>query len=77
MFISSIINHYFLGSGPLMIAIQSIFLLIISFMVIVDTQNLISGAYATPIEAALALYVDFYNMFVTLLQLFGIFGNEE
>ena len=77
MFASALINQFFFGSGIVMIVIQSIFLLIISFMVVVDTQNLINGAYSTPIEAALALYIDFYNMFVTLLQLFGIFNGDD
>lgn len=36
-----------------------------------------SGAYETPMEGAVGLYLDFFNMFSTLLQLFGIFGNNN
>ena len=57
--------------------IQAAFLLVISVMVIFDTQNVISGAYETPMDGAIALYLDFFNLFITLLQLFGIFGSSD
>jgi len=52
-------------------------LLVISVMVLIDTQNVIRGAYETPMDGAIALYLDFFNLFVTMLQLFGIFGNND
>ncbi len=73
----SLINVFFLKSPMLYVAIQAIFLLVISVMVLIDTQNVIRGAYETPMDGAVALYLDFFNLFVTLLQLFGIFGNNE
>ena len=42
-----------------------------------DTQNIIRGAYETPIEGAIALYLDFLNLFVSLLQTLGIFGSKD
>ena len=73
----SLINVFFLKSPLLYVAIEAIFLVVISIMVLIDTQNVISGAYETPMDGAIALYLDFFNMFVTLLQLFGIFGGNE
>ncbi len=73
----SLINVFFLKSPMLYVAIEAIFLLVISIMVLIDTQNIIRGAYETPMDGAVALYLDFFNMFVTLLQLFGIFGGSE
>lgn len=73
----SLINVFFLKSPILYVAIQAIFLLVISVMVLIDTQNVIRGAYETPMDGAVALYLDFFNLFVTLLQLFGIFGGNE
>lgn len=73
----SLINVFFLQSPLLYVAIEAIFLIVISIMVLIDTQNIISGAYETPMDGAIALYLDFFNMFVTLLQLFGIFGSDE
>lgn len=73
----SLINIFFIHSPMFFLIIQAAFLLIISVMVIHDTQNVISGAYETPMDGAIALYLDFFNLFITLLQLFGIFGSSE
>lgn len=73
----SLINIFFLKSPILYVAIQAIFLLVISIMVLIDTQNVIRGAYETPMDGAIALYLDFFNLFITLLQLFGIFGSSD
>lgn len=74
---ASLINVFFFKSPLLYVAIEAIFLVIISIMVLVDTQNIMRGAYETPIDGAVQLYLDFFNMFITLLQLFGIFGGSE
>lgn len=73
----SLVNMFFFKSPILHTAIQGIFLLVISGMVLYDTQNIIKGLYRTPVEAALSLYINFFNMFVTLLQIFGIFGGDD
>lgn len=73
----SLINAFFLKSPILYVAIEAIFLLVISVMVLIDTQNVIRGAYETPMDGAIALYLDFFNLFVTLLQLFGVLGSSD
>ncbi|WP_345992928.1 Bax inhibitor-1/YccA family protein [Sulfurimonas sp. HSL-1716] len=73
----SLINVFFIHSPAIFLFIQAAFLLVISVMVIHDTQNVISGAYETPMDGAIALYLDFFNLFITLLQLFGIFGSSD
>ena len=73
----SLINVFFLKSPMIYVAIQAVFLLVISVMVLIDTQNVIRGAYETPMDGAIALYLDFFNLFITLLQLFGIFGSSD
>ncbi len=73
----SLVNVFFMQSPLLYVIIQAAFLVVISIMVLVDTQNVINGAYETPMDGAVALYLDFFNLFVTLLQLFGIFGNND
>jgi modulator of FtsH protease len=77
MIISSLFNIFVLNSPILNVVIQSIFLIIISFMVLIDTQNIVKGNYETPMEGAIVLYLDFFNMFTTLLQLFGIAGSSK
>ncbi|MDD2357728.1 MAG: Bax inhibitor-1/YccA family protein [Thiovulaceae bacterium] len=73
----SLINVFFIKSPMIFLVIQAAFLLVISVMVIFDTQNVINGSYETPMDGAIALYLDFFNLFITLLQLFGIFGSRD
>jgi modulator of FtsH protease len=73
----SLLNVFVFQSPILYVLIQGAFLVVISIMVLFDTQNVIRGAYETPMDGAIALYLDFFNMFVTLLQLFGIFGGSD
>jgi len=61
----------------LQIIIAGAVVILFSILVIYDTQNIMNGSYQTPIDGAIALYLDFLNIFIALLQLFGIFGNEE
>lgn len=74
--IGSIIN-LFLGSPILQTIIAAVGAILFSIFILFDTQNIIRGVYETPIEAAVALYLDFFNLFVSLLQLLGIFGSSE
>jgi modulator of FtsH protease len=48
-----------------------------SAFILYDTQQIIKGNFATPIEASIALYIDFLNLFVMLLQIFGILGSSD
>ncbi len=72
----SIIN-IFLGNPLMAIVISGAVVILFSVLVIYDTQNIIRGAYETPIDGAIALYLDFLNIFTSLLHLFGIFGSDE
>jgi len=74
--VASLIN-IFLGSPLLQLAVASIGAILFSAFILYDTQNIIRGAYETPIEGAIALYLDFLNLFVSLLQILGIFGSDE
>jgi modulator of FtsH protease len=72
----SIVNM-FLGNPMLSVIISGAVVFLFSILVIYDTQNIMRGAYETPIDGAIALYLDFLNIFTALLQLFGIFGNDD
>lgn len=60
--------HLFLSGG--------IALLMCAF-ILYDTQNIIKGLYDSPVEAALTLYLDFFNLFVSLLQILGIMNSSD
>ena len=72
----SILN-IFIGNPMLHVMISGAVVLLFSILVIYDTQNIMNGSYETPIDGAIALYLDFLNIFTALLQLFGIFGSDE
>ncbi len=72
----SILN-IFLGNPLIAVAISGVVVILFSILVIFDTQNIMNGNYETPIDGALALYLDFLNIFTALLQLFGIFGGSD
>jgi len=64
--------------SPMMhIIITAGILLLFSIFTIYDTQNIANGAYDSPVDAAVSLYIDFLNMFTALLQLLGIFGGDD
>lgn len=74
--VCSIVN-IFLGSPMFQTLIAGAVAILFSVYVAYDTQNIIRGLYSSPVDAAIALYLDFYNIFVSLLQLFGIFGSRD
>ncbi len=74
--VGSVVN-LFLGSPLLQVLIAGAGALLFSLMIIYDTQKIIQGAFATPVEAAVAIYLDVLNLFISLLQILGIFGRED
>ena len=74
--IFSVIN-IFMGSPLMSILISGAVVVLFSILVTYDTQNIIRGAYETPIDGAIALYLDFLNIFTALLHLLGIFRGDD
>jgi len=74
--VASLINMFVFHSPIMHVIMLAAIVLIMSGFVLFDTQNIIRGAYQTPIEGAFSLYLNFFNMFSAILQLFGIFGDE-
>ncbi len=72
----SIIN-IFLGNPMFQMIIAGGVVLLFSILVVFDTQNIMQGAYETPIDGAIALYLDFLNIFISLLQIFGVLGSDD
>ena len=80
LIIASVVN-IFLGSTALQFAISAITVLVFTGLTAYDTQRIKDGYYAvvgnaelaakSAIMGALSLYLDFINLFTSLLQLFG------
>jgi modulator of FtsH protease len=75
--IASLVNYFLLQSPMMHIIITAGILLLFSIFTIYDTQNIANGAYDSPVDAAVSLYIDFLNMFTAMLQLLGIFGGDD
>jgi modulator of FtsH protease len=73
--VASLIN-IFLGNGMLAVIINAAVLLLFGLFTIYDTQNIVNGAYDSPVDAAVSLYLDFLNMFTVILQFLGIAGDD-
>ena len=71
------ISNIFFQSSLFQLAISSVAALIFSAFILYDTQQIIKGGFSTPIEAAIALYLDFLNLFIALLQIFGILSSDD
>ncbi len=74
--VCSIVNIFVMDMGFQAI-IAGAAAILFSMYVAYDTQNIIRGLYSSPVDAAISLYLDFYNIFVSLLQIFGILGNRD
>ena len=71
------ISNIFLQLPLLQLVIAITGALLFSAFILYDTQQIIKGNYETPIEAAISLYLDFFNLFIMLLQIFGFLGKDE
>ncbi|PIF04036.1 MAG: hypothetical protein CSA86_03765 [Arcobacter sp.] len=71
------ISNIFIGSPILQLGIAMIGALVFSAFILYDTQQIVKGGFSTPIEAAIALYLDFLNLFISLLQIFAAFNSKD
>jgi len=74
--VGGIIN-IFTQSSFFQVVIAGVSSVLFSFFILYDTQNVVRGNYNSPIIAASALYLDFLNLFVSLLQILGLFGRND
>lgn len=73
--VASIIN-IFMHSSIMQLVISSVSAILFSAFILYDTQNIIRGNYETPVEGAVALYLDFVNLFTVLLQILASFDRK-
>ena len=59
------------------LAISAGFVLFASACILYETSAIIHGGERNYVMATIGLYVSIYNLFVSLLQLFGIMGSDD
>ncbi|MGE4455518.1 MAG: Bax inhibitor-1/YccA family protein [Arcobacteraceae bacterium] len=74
--IASLLNIFF-ASPVLQLAIAGVGAILFSAFILYDTQQIIKGNFSTPVEAAIALYLDFFNLFISLLQILSAFAGRD
>ncbi|WP_219210034.1 Bax inhibitor-1/YccA family protein [Variovorax boronicumulans] len=76
LMIGAVIN-IFVGSSAGMMAISVAAIGIFSAFMLYDLKQIMDGGETNYISATLALYLDLFNVFQSLLALLGIFGGER
>jgi modulator of FtsH protease len=71
------ISNIFIQSSIMQLGIAMVGALVFSAFILYDTQKIIQGGFETPIEASIALYLDFLNLFTSLLQILMAFGGKD
>ena len=61
----------------LSLAVSAMFVLLMSGLILYETSDLVHGRETNYIMATVGLYVTIFNLFVSLLQLFGAFMGER
>lgn len=73
----AIVANIFLASSALMLAIIVAMLGLFSAFLLYDLKRIMDGGETNYVSATLAVYLDLYNIFQSLLSLLGIFGGER
>jgi modulator of FtsH protease len=76
LFVAGIAN-VFLQSGALMITIAVLAIGVFSFFILYDLKRVQDGEETNYITATLGVYLSIYNVFQSLLALFGIAGGSD
>jgi modulator of FtsH protease len=69
--------NVFVQSSALMMALSVIAIVLFSAFMLYDLKRVMDGGETNYITATLAIYLDLYNVFQSLLSLLGIFGGER
>ncbi len=75
MLVAAIANIFF-GIPALSMAVSAGIILIMSGFILFDTSRIIHGGETNYISATISLYLSIYNIFVHLLALLGVMGDD-
>ncbi|MCW2272181.1 MULTISPECIES: Bax inhibitor-1/YccA family protein [Pseudomonas] len=73
----AVLASLFFQISGLQLAISAGFVLFSSVCILFQTSAIIHGGERNYIMATVSLYVSIYNLFVSLLQLFGLMGRDD
>jgi modulator of FtsH protease len=67
----------FFQMPALSLAVSGVFVLLMSGLIMFETQNILRGGETNYIMATVTLFVSIYNLFASLLHIFGALGSKE
>lgn len=73
----AILANIFLQIPALQLAIAAGFILLMSGFILFQTSQMVHGGETNYISATYGLYLSIFNLFISLLQILGIFGGDE
>lgn len=71
------IANIFFAVPAVSLAISSAIVFIMSGFILFDTSRIIHGGETNYIRATVAMYLNLYNLFTSILHLLGAFGGDE
>lgn len=77
MVIVAMFANFFMHSSALSIAISVICLGLFSAYLLYDIKQVIDGGETNYVTATLSIYLDVYNIFISLLRILGVFGGDD
>ena len=76
VFIAAIAN-IFLAMPALSLAVSGGIILLMSGFILFDTSRIINGGETNYIMATYGLYLNIFNIFISLLQILGIMSSDD
>lgn len=73
----AMIGNMFLAIPALHLTISAVMVMLMSAMILFDTSRIVNGGETNYIRATVSLYLDLYNLFVSLLQLLTAFAGGD
>lgn len=73
----AMVANFFFQIPALSLAISAAIIMIMSGLILFDTSRIINGGERNYIRATISLYLSIYNIFVNLLMLLGVLGNDD
>lgn len=84
MLMAGILVAFLAGIGAIVfsipslsLAVSAMFILLMSGLILWQTSAIVHGGETNYIMATVTLYIAIYNLFLSLLQLLGIFGGDD
>ncbi|NEV61647.1 Bax inhibitor-1/YccA family protein [Thiorhodococcus minor] len=72
----AVIANIFLQMPALSLAISSAIILLMSGFILFDTSRIVRGEETNYIMATFGIYLSIFNIFISLLQILGIMGDD-